>query len=487
MDMAIGCVKMKTKSLKLRLIASFMIIIFIFACIMAFFLVQAFKKYYYEDVYRTLEENANSWVEKINISKVKDRMTTDEFMKIGEKDIRKIEEMYWFETKDSKIIRKSTDKIRSHFTETILVKIEENMRNQTETVKRYEMVVRDRTLFYVIAKYRNNTKNITLINNHLNKNILIKKNQFQPAWSYRVLLKWKTEDETFLEKLYTQGVVIFILVIITMFFISVYLSRYLIKPLIRLKSGVENISNRKLDKPIEMNRDDEIGFLANSIEQMRKELLKYDEDQKFKLHAISHELKTPIMAMKSYLEALKNGLYPKGSLDASLEVIDEECERLENLVYNILYIQRLDYLDTEIKARKKINLKDLIEEEMNTFAIQLKEIDVEMCLDEVWIHSNDEQLKMIVRNILNNQIRHVKTKIKVFLKQDKEKIYLNFFNDGEKIENTEAIFELFKKGKNGKSGMGLYIVSRLLKMNKGNIVAMNEENGVSFQIEMLKS
>ncbi|QZY55996.1 HAMP domain-containing sensor histidine kinase [Crassaminicella profunda] len=514
---------MKTKSVKFRLVASFMVTILIFAFIMAFFLIQAFKKYYYEDVYKTLEASANNWISGMTRSKSDESMTLDAFMKIGKKDIRKIEEIYWFETKNGNLIRKSNDKIKSHFTESILENIEESIKNQTEPVKRYEMKVKDRTLFFVIAKYENNSENIKILSNLNNVDLIknvnnknqisnikntikdsknekdianIKKdtktpfvlnvNKVYPVWFYRGFLKWKTEDETFIEKLHFEVAIVFILVIITMFFISIYLSRFLTKPLLELKNSVKNISNRKLDRPIEITRDDEIGFLANAIEEMRKELLKYDEDQRFKLHAISHELKTPIMSVKSYLEALKNGLYPKGTLESSLEVIDEECSRLETLVYNLLYIQRLDYLDTEIKSRKKINLKDTIEGSMRTFSIQLKTLEVEMDIDEVWMDGDDEQLKMILQNLLSNQVRYAKTRIKIGLTQDHEKIYLNFYNDGEKIENPEMIFELFKKGKNGKTGMGLYIVKRLLKMNKGKIVAINEEHGVSFQIEISK-
>ncbi len=109
--------------------------------------------------------------------------------------------------------------------------------------------------------------------------------------------------------------------------------------------------------PIDIDRQDEIGFLASTIEEMRKDLLSYDEEQKLKLHSISHELKTPIMIIQSYVDALKRGLYPKGSSEASYDVIDEECNRLEKLVKNLLYIQRLDYFDTEIKHKSPINLK----------------------------------------------------------------------------------------------------------------------------------
>jgi len=450
----------KIKSLNFRLIISFGVIICIFSSIIFLLLIKAFNSYYYEDIYRTLEENETVII------------TTDinDFIKNKDQDIRKIEEKVWLKTEENVVVRKFKDNL-SFITEEILLKVEENIKRQNEDSKRYVMNVDNRELFYVITKYKGSFG--------------YSKSPDSSCY-YKVTFKWKVEDTTLEKNLFIQIGISFLLGIAMMFLVAFYLSRYLTKPLIELESCVENISNRELNVPIKISREDEIGFLANSIDKMRKELLKYDEDQKFKLHAISHELKTPIMIIKSYLEAVKKGLYPKGTLDDSLGVIDEECNRLEKLVYNLLYIQRLDYMDSELKNRKKVNLKEIIQEVIKSYSLKLNQLDIQLNLNDVAIYSDDNQLKVVVENILDNQIRYAKNLIKIALYEDSEKIYLKIYNDGECIEKIEDIFKLFKKGKKGQSGIGLYIVSRILKIYDGKIHAENVENGVWFQIEIQK-
>ena len=95
------------------------------------------------------------------------------------------------------------------------------------------------------------------------------------------------------------------------------------------------------NEPIEVDREDEIGKLGKSIEQLRNQLIYQDEMQQSFLQNISHELKTPVMVIRSYSQAIRDGIYPKGDLDCSVKVIDEEAERLEKRIKNLLYITNL--------------------------------------------------------------------------------------------------------------------------------------------------
>ncbi|MCG6197942.1 sensor histidine kinase, partial [Anoxybacillus sp. LAT_38] len=74
---------------------------------------------------------------------------------------------------------------------------------------------------------------------------------------------------------------------------------------------------------------DEIGRLARSIERMRERLVRQDEAQQAFLQDVSHELKTPVMVIRSYAQSILDGIYPRGDLQGSVQVIDSEAERLE--------------------------------------------------------------------------------------------------------------------------------------------------------------
>ncbi len=116
-------------------------------------------------------------------------------------------------------------------------------------------------------------------------------------------------------------------------------------------------------------------------------------------------------------------------------------------------------------------------------AIKIGDMHTDIQLNDVFIIADYNQMKIIVENIMSNQLRYAESIIKINLRQDKQKAILEFYNDGEPIDNLETIFKMFKKGKKGQSGLGLYIVKRLMRMSEGGIYAINEEQGVTFRLE----
>ncbi|WP_193774585.1 sensor histidine kinase [Vallitalea guaymasensis] len=463
---------MKIKSINSKLMLAFFGVIIFFAVITYFLLIGAFNNYYHEDIYRVLEDNID------NNEKITDM---EKFINDSE-DNRSIEQLFWVKT-NNKLTRKEvnrTNLIKSELTEDIITNIEENINNQQEESRRYYIDVNGRKLFYVITKYELVYKNrIYITSKTYDKPTIININNTL----YRVALRWEPLDDSLEKNLFNQMGIGLLLTIIAILIIFFFLSRHLTRPIINLSNSVKEISKRKFDSPITIKRNDEIGFLASTVEEMRKELLKYDEEQKMKLHSISHELKTPIMIIQSYVDALKKGLYPKGTPESSLEIIDDECCRLQKLVYNLLYIQRLDYFESEIKNKEKINLKKVVEEVINNMTMKLEKFQTEIKIDNVYINADFNQMKIVVENILSNQIRYADSIIKISLEKKKDEVSLSFYNDGEPIQDSNDIFIMFKKGKNGQSGLGLYIVKRLLDINGASIVAYNEKKGVTFKIQ----
>lgn len=472
MVMVIGGVKLKIKSINSKLMLAFLGVIIFFAVITYFLLVGAFNNYYHEDIYRVLEDNIGN----------NEKITNMEKFINDSEDNRSIEQLFWVKINDQ-LTRKEvnrTNLIISELTEDIIKNIEENINNQQEESRRYYIDVNGRKLFYVITKYELGYQNRIYVSPKLyDKPKITKVNNTL----YRVALRWEPLDDSLEKNLFNQMGIGLLLTIIAILIIFFFLSRHLTRPIINLSNSVKEISKRKFDSPITIKRNDEIGFLASTVEEMRKELLKYDEEQKMKLHSISHELKTPIMIIQSYVDALKKGLYPKGTPESSLEIIDDECCRLQKLVYNLLYIQRLDYFESEIKNKEKISLKEVVEEVINNMTMKLEKFQTEIKMDNVYINADFNQMKIVVENILSNQIRYADSIIKISLEKKKDEVSLRFYNDGEHIQDSNDIFIMFKKGKNGQSGLGLYIVKRLLDINGASIVAYNEKKGVTFKIQ----
>lgn len=472
---------MKRISLNFKLMLAFVCVILFFSITSYTLLIEAFQRYYYEDIYRVLEDNYG--ILEDNNSTPMTMIDIEDFINNSREDDRSIERIYWI--KINGVLTRKINRVTDHLTEDVIYEIENNILTQTDYSRRYSLKVDGRRLFYIITKYNTNSHIKSLENLALSDqwSIVNQREIVNNNALYRAALRWEPIENSLKKQLYIQLSIGLFLTILGMLSVFFFLSTYITRPLIQLSRSVKRISARKFDTPITINRNDEIGFLASTVEEMRRELLSYDEEQKFKMHSISHELKTPIMIIQSYVDALKRGLYPKQTPESSLDVIDEECKRLEKLVFNLLYIQRLDYFDSEFKHKEKVNIKEIIEEVLDSMAIKLDSMNIELYLDNTSIFADYTQMKIIIENILSNQVRYAQSTIGISLKKNRNRIVLKFYNDGEPLEDEENIFNIFKKGKKGESGLGLYIVKRLVLINCGNIEAYNEEFGVTFKIE----
>ena len=95
---------------------------------------------------------------------------------------------------------------------------------------------------------------------------------------------------------------------------------------------------------------------------MKDELTRQEKAKEEMIHNISHDLKTPIATIKSYSESIKDGIYPYGTLEGSVDVILDNAQRLEDKVHNLLYLNRVEYLVTSDSEGVVTNMKEVVEE-----------------------------------------------------------------------------------------------------------------------------
>ena len=337
----------------------------------------------------------------------------------------------------------------------VMQSIRENAEKQTSLSERYETLLSGRSLFYVIRTEEISGRDVTMI-------------------SYM----WDTYMNTLSSTLFSRLLLVMaIMTVVSLVFIIVF-SRYLTKPLKKLSEDVRMISKRNWDRPISLNRSDEIGELADSIENMRKSLSEQDREQQSMLQFISHELKTPVMVIRSYAQAIKDGIYPAGDLDSAIDVIDKEIQRMDLRVKDLLFITRLEYLSRHDLEKEEVNLSELLEDTVGRFSFQRDDIDWNLNLKDFKTEVNEEQLAIAIENILSNQIRYAKSRIEVTMavNEREESLLIRFANDGEKVAETklEELFKPFNKGVGGENGLGLSITRRIIELHGGAISIVNE-------------
>lgn len=342
-------------------------------------------------------------------------------------------------------------------------KIIKEIKNQTADSRRYSTQIGDRKMFYVATKGEIFGDDVFLI-------------------SYM----WDTYREDLVKTLFKKLAIMMGLAFLLSWLPSLGLARYLTGPLVTLEKRVEKLADRDWQEPIQLQREDEIGRLGESVEQLRQQLVLQDEAQQSLLQNVSHELKTPVMVIQSYTQAIKDGIFPKGDLTRTLQVIEEESGRLQKLIHNLLYLTKLDYLATHKPTREIFEMDKLIKDVVERLRWHRKELDWSLKLSPVKMSGDMEQWRVVMENLLDNQMRYAYSKIDINLIAGEAAATLHIYNDGPNIETgiMETLFQKYNKGYKGKSGLGLAITSRIISLHGGKIRAENEEKGVSFYIDI---
>ncbi len=344
--------------------------------------------------------------------------------------------------------------------------VEEDAQGQQEDVKKYSYEADNKSLFYVIRK-----------------------EPVQGKEGYMVSYAWGNYRNDLVMTMFWRLMLLMVLVFILSSLPSLWLARYLSRPLVQMEKHVTHIAERNWHEPFSLDRKDEIGKLARTFENMRKRLVRQDKAQQSFLQHISHELKTPVMVIRSYAQSILDGIYPKGNLDGSIAVIDNEAERLEKRIRDLLYLSKLNYLATRGPKFEPFNFTELVNDCVDRFRCRRSDLQWDLDNADICVTGDRGQWGVAIENLLDNQTRFADKRITISLEavqNGREQVVLRVWNDGPAIEPEamEGMFERYHTGKGGEFGLGLAIVKHIADVQKAKIRAVNEEDGVAFYIEI---
>ncbi|WEG12038.1 HAMP domain-containing sensor histidine kinase [Pullulanibacillus sp. KACC 23026] len=327
-------------------------------------------------------------------------------------------------------------------------------------VGQFELNYKGATLFYVTRHIDTNDGQATVI-------------------SYM----WDTYRNQMAKKLWIRLLYVFLLAVIISLGFSVWLTHYLKAPLKALGKNFEAISKFNWKEPFIWNSGDEFQALADQFENMRKNLVHYDEAQKEFLQQASHELKTPIMVIQSYAQAVKDGLLPNG-LDTTMDIIFGEAKQMEHRVKKLLYYTRIDSLKDETPTLELITFGELAQSFKERLSAMKPEVKFHISGESVMLHVDPEQFGIVLENLLENALRYAESKIELKAEEGQGCHIISIHNDGSSISEDimDSLFEPFKKGVKGQFGLGLAIVKRLIERHNGTIDLFNDKDGVTFKI-----
>ncbi|MCB0537604.1 MAG: HAMP domain-containing histidine kinase [Bacteroidetes bacterium] len=215
--------------------------------------------------------------------------------------------------------------------------------------------------------------------------------------------------------------------------------------------------------------------------------------QKNFLLSITHELKSPLASIKLMNETVKNRDLPKPKQNELLEASLQEVNRLSNLVENILLAAKIEN-NTLGFNKNKLNLSHIIKDITTTYKHR-EDVEInEDVQEEVFINGDMLSLNSIIINLIDNAIKYSNKPIVdiTLQKNTKQKIELKIADNGKGISDSEKhkIFDKFYRVGNEDTrstkgtGLGLYLVSQLVKFHNGKIsVKDNKPTGSIFIVE----
>ncbi|WP_068985102.1 sensor histidine kinase [Lysinibacillus xylanilyticus] len=306
------------------------------------------------------------------------------------------------------------------------------------------------------------------------------------------------------------------------FFVSVsgalVYSRIVSKPLLAINQAAKKMSNLDFAVKIEHKLTDEIGELSDSLNDMSTKLQRTMQDLKttnMKLRSevekerqietkrrelfgvISHELKSPITAVKGQLDGMIHEIGIYKDRDTYLRRSYKILENMEHLIHDILHISKFEHQIVSPKS-EYINLSALIGAIIKDFDYFTMEKNIRVIIDieaDLFIHTDPKLLEKALKNVIHNAIvySHSSEQVMIQLKKTESGILkFQVLNTGAHIPEDafNQIFEPFyrlEKSRNrntGGSGLGLYIVKMVLEALSINFSMRNTEQGVLFSADI---
>jgi len=304
--------------------------------------------------------------------------------------------------------------------------------------------------------------------------------------------------------------ILFLIAIVIISTINTYLlSRNIVKPLTQLENASLQIRKGNYDFKIDTTVKDEIGDLARTFEETRKQLKetekikrKYDDNRNELISNISHDLKTPITTIKGYIEGIMDGIpSSKEKKDKYLKTIYQNTVNMESLINELFLLSELELKEVPLNF-VPIDIKAYLTDCVEELKFYLAEKGITLKFDADYneqekVYADREKIKRVILNIINNAVNHkasIDSAITIKLTEKKEEAQIEIRDNGQGIseKSLNNIFKRFYKADKARStnssgtGLGLYIAKEIVMSHEGRIWAKSQEGkgtGIFFTLK----
>ena len=306
----------------------------------------------------------------------------------------------------------------------------------------------------------------------------------------------ESENSQMQVKLMTKDLLFTALIILVFTAVSVglWIYRSIATPLVKLKKATQNIKEGNLDFVLEVEGNDEFSELCQDFEEMRRRLKEsaeekvlLDKENKELISNISHDLKTPITAVKGYVEGIMDGVADTPEkMDRYVKTIYNKTNEMDHLINELTFYSKID-TNRIPYTFSKLNVEDYFGDCAEEVSLELETRGIELVYAnyverDVLVIADGEQIRRVIHNIISNAIKYMDKKkgiIQIRVKDVGDFIQVEIEDNGKGIaaKDLAYIFDRFyrtdvsRNSSKGGSGIGLSIVKKILEDHGGKVWA----------------
>lgn len=279
--------------------------------------------------------------------------------------------------------------------------------------------------------------------------------------------------------------------------LTAWVYRSILWPIGKLQEATKQIRDGNLDFTLDVEDDDEIGQLCQNFEEMRirlkestEEKIQYDKESKELISNISHDLKTPITAIKGYAEGLMEGVASSPEKrDKYIRTIYNKANDMDRLINELTFYSKIDTNKIPYTF-SKINVANYFHDCVEEVGLELEARGIELGYfnfvdEDVMVIADAEQMKRVINNIIGNSLKYMDKKngiINIRILDVGDFVQVEIEDNGKGIGQKELpyIFDRFyrtdssRNSSKGGSGIGLSIVKKIIEDHGGKIWATSK-------------
>ncbi len=223
-------------------------------------------------------------------------------------------------------------------------------------------------------------------------------------------------------------------------------------------------------------------YLGRKIDKEQQQLKHFFQNA-------SHELKTPLMSIQGYAQAMETGVITDHKMVSGVMV--RQSKKMQQLIDEILNISKLESKEY-ILQEEVIDIRDIIDDSLQNFRQFAKKNTISVVTDfdkQTEIIGDSLQIYKAINTIIDNSFKFAKSQVTITTYPEETFLCIEIYNDGKRIneENLEHIFARFYSANNFSSGIGLAMAKEIALLSKGDISVKNKITGVAFTVKLPKN